>query len=75
MNVSTYRRTRYQRLLIGPDVTLVVSAIGIDPEGIGWIRLAVHVPDDLVIVEPESVYAKYGAREHGRLVQGSRPTS
>ena len=32
MNVTSYRRTRYQRLLIVPDVTLVVSAIGIDPD-------------------------------------------
>ena len=46
MNVTSYRRTRYQRLLIGPDITLVVSAIGVDPEGVGWVRLAVQTPDD-----------------------------
>ena len=70
MSVSTYRRTRYQRLLIGPDVTLVVSAIGVDPDGIGWVRLAVQVPDDVVIVEPESCFAKFGLRERELFLQG-----
>ena len=75
MNVTSYRRTRYQRLLIGPDVTLVVSAIGIDPEGHGWVRLAVRTPDDTVIVEPELCFAKYGMRERELFLQGRIPAN
>ena len=75
MNVTSYRRTRYQRLLIGPEITLVVSAIGIDPEGVGWVRLAVQTPDDTVIVEPESCYAKYGMRERELFLQGRIPAN
>ncbi len=74
MKVTTHRRTRYQRLLIGPDVTLVVSAIGIDPEGVGWVRLAVQVPDDVEIVKPEKV-CRFPRPYRRGLVQGTRPTS
>ena len=52
MTVTTYRRTRYQRLIIG-NVTILVSAIGVDPEGIGWVRLLVETLDGVPIIAPE----------------------
>ena len=75
MNVTSYRRTRYQRLLIGPDITLVVSAIGVDREGAGWVRLADQTPDDTVIVEPELCFAKYGMRERELFLLGRIPAN
>ena len=37
--------------------------------------MAVQVPADTIIIEPESCYAKFGMRERELLLQGSRPTN
>ena len=47
------QRTQYQRLVIGRGITVVVSAVGVDDHGVGWVRLSVQTADDTLIVEPE----------------------
>ncbi len=53
MITRTFKRTQYQRLVIGRGITVVVSAVGVDDHGVGWVRLSVRTPDDIEIVKPE----------------------